>query len=206
MVPVMLLEELGLSVRLPGPDLVNPTVPARGSEMVTPLPVPRAFTVINGVPPRVSVLPPSTSQPAAEDVLVSPKSKFPRVLSVSSVTVLSAVMSIVLKSAVLPLASATVPPDQLEVSLQLPLASAVHVPLCAMAAWDPRSAVQPERILMNRCACFFDFMGLVWFCCLLSVGLGYCDSLGVPCEGYFVRMTAYPVFWDRLIARKLLLK
>src|SRR6476660_3066362 len=69
------------------------------------------------------------------DGVVSPKIKNPNVGAVSSVTVLLAVRSSVLKFAVLSMPSATRPPDQLVVSLhRAPLFGLVHVKVvCASA-------------------------------------------------------------------------
>ena len=65
------------------------------------------------------------------------------VCGASSVIVRSAVRLMVLKSAVLPSPSATLPPNQLLESLQLPLASAVQVPLTAAAGVAPASGELP---------------------------------------------------------------
>src|ERR1017187_1723820 len=64
--------------------------------------------------------------------LASPKRSVPIVRGESNVTVRSAVMSSVLKSAALPAPEATMPFSHLVGSLQTPSLSAIHVPLAAL--------------------------------------------------------------------------
>ena len=107
-------------VSVPVPALIRPRVPAISELIVAVLPVPRGLTVMVGAAPaRVSLLPYKV-HPAAEEVSVSPKVSAVRVRAPSRRIVLSAARLSVLKSAVEPVASATVPALQLPVALQLP--------------------------------------------------------------------------------------
>ena len=127
-------------VSVPLPDFVRPAVPSMIALMVAVFPDPRAFTVTVGVTParmRLLVAVPllSRTHPAAVVVLVSPKIRPVRVRSESSLTVLSAVRLSVLKLAVEPRPSATMPPDQFPVVLQEPPETVwVHVPSAARAS------------------------------------------------------------------------
>jgi len=123
------------SVRTPLPALAKPVVPAIGAVMTaTDEFAPFVEVVMVGVPDEVArvntLLPPPLSCQRLAP-FASAKFKFPIVRDVSSVTVRLVVMSMVLKSAVESMASATVPFNQLVPSLQILLASLVHVPLAA---------------------------------------------------------------------------
>ena len=110
-------------------------------------PVPRSLTVMVGVVPArislfVAVPPLSRIQRETVELSVSPKTKLPIVRGVSKVTVVSAVVSKVLKFAVEPDPSAITPgvPAQLPVALQLPPEVLVQVPSAACATRQKISA------------------------------------------------------------------
>lgn len=132
--------------------------------MLATLAVPKVPTVIVGVllPARVRIFVPeallSRVHPAAVAVVISPKVKLPMVRAESKLTVISAVTSSVLKSALKPEASAMVEPLQFAELLQSPFERLVHVPLAAnagtasaalaiIAASSLRAAGEPERAL-----------------------------------------------------------
>ena len=86
--------------------------------------------IVGVVPASVSVFAPESVQ--LESGKMSPNFNVVRVCAASKVTVRLAVMLMVLKSAVEPDASATMPLSQFTAPLQLPLASFVQVPLAAL--------------------------------------------------------------------------
>ena len=99
--------------------------------MVASLPVPRALTVMLGVAPanvRILAAFPLLDkiQPAGLVGLASPKINLPMVRGESRPTVRSAVRSMLLKSAVIPVPFATRPPPQLVVVLHRLLPSLIQ--------------------------------------------------------------------------------
>ena len=121
---------VALNVSWPPPILVRPLVPAKGTVKVA---VWLLTLIIGALRPLFSVrmLPPLAAIVQLLLGMRSANKKEPLVWLVSSVTVVAVVMSSVLKSAILPMPSATVPPLHLVVSLQLPLVVEVQTPLCA---------------------------------------------------------------------------
>ena len=124
-VPVKVLTTEPLSTNVPAPSLVN-AVPASNELMVAVW----LTTLIVGVVPNVNVFAPDNVQ-LWSVTPASPNFNVLNVCAASKVTVRSAVMLMVLKSAVLPVPSATTPLSHLLVSLQFPDASVFHVPFWA---------------------------------------------------------------------------
>src|ERR1051325_5839878 len=161
-----------MKFKLPAPSLTSPCVPARITRLVAEL----LTTVMVGVPvvtASVSVALPELVwryQPLLT-VVASPNFKLPMVRAVSLVTKRVPVMSTVLKSASESVPSATVPLAHLVVSLQAPLASAVHVPLwahavsAAVSKVKQKSAARRRRTVNGR-----DVVGAVFF---IRIGLGW---------------------------------
>ena len=128
---------LAVSASVPGPALVNPAVPAITLPMETFFPSPSALTVIVGVvPAKVIVLPLRSQLAGVVAISVSPKTRLPIVRGSTTLIVVSPAKLMVLKSAVFPAPSATMPPCQLavlallqsavpDVSFQVPLAAHV---------------------------------------------------------------------------------
>src|SRR4051812_13126876 len=121
---------------------MNPLVPAMTALMVVFWPVtfvavpPTVMTGVGAPLPRVSTLarlPPLSSVHWFDCVVASLNFNCPMVRDESRLTVVSAVMFSVEKSARLPEPSATVPPVHLVVSLHSPLVVELHVPLAALA-------------------------------------------------------------------------
>src|SRR6478609_7897004 len=116
---------------------MRPSFPAITEEIVAVLLVPRALTVIVGVPAvrsSVRILAPEMVQLAAEEISPSPKVMLPIVRTASRVTMRSAVMSLV-KFAVKSAPLAALPLVHLVESdqLALPILSKLQVPLSAEA-------------------------------------------------------------------------
>ena len=117
---------------VPLPDVLMVTSePTMAALIVAVLPAPRALTVMVLSPVRVLAAFPLLSriQLPAVDVLLSLKTRVPRVRALSKLTVRSAVMSLV-KFAAKPEPSAKLG-VQLPALLQRPLASTFHVPVAA---------------------------------------------------------------------------
>ena len=140
-------------------------MPSMTALIVAVFPAPSALTVMVGVPPaRVKMLPAvpllSRIQLPAVAVAVSPKVRLPMVWAELRWTVLSVVISIVLKSAVKPEPLATVPPDQfVVVSQRPPEASWVQVPLVAEAT-EAITANSTISIARTGSLWIFGFVGL----------------------------------------------
>lgn len=163
------------TVSVPLPAFVNPLVPASSVDTV----VFTLVVIVGLVPARVSVFAPANTQEPAVAVSVSPKVMLPIVRAVSTVTVTAPGISIVLKSALLPEPSATVPPDQSVVSLQFPDAVDVQVPDSAFAASGMSSGAMASRVL------YLCFMVCVWIVWKHAPKKGITDMVIFPCLGEF---------------------
>ena len=140
---------------MPGPALVKPPLPASTALTVAPL-----VTAIVGVPEltaRVSGSPvPGLSVQLFSGAALSPKVRFPIVREPSSVTVVLAVMSSVLKSAVKPVPSAITLLFQLPAVAQLPPARLFQVPLaaCPLTPASARIRARPQSQFFVRVIMF----------------------------------------------------
>ncbi len=152
-------EAVPVSVREPAPSLAKPPAAVTGAPMVAAVVV-----VIVGVPPAsVSTAPPEFWSDQVEPLApLSLKTRLPMVRLAVSVTVVVAVMSLV-KCAVDPAPSATMPPSHGAVvaSSQFPLAAVeVQVPL---SAWETRVGAR-NASAAGRKRHGFD-------CCFMLVGV-----------------------------------